>query len=353
MARKPAPKAAKQEEDEEEDEDEEEEGQEARLPWEQELEQWYTEEAMEGEVFRFVLYRRPGPNSMARAREKVWEWEGEKPNSHEIGLRFGGGLYTGYGILPPKAGSKKTRIISRHFVLGDSYTQEMRRRLRLEAQENGYAIGAPHWGTPPQPPPAASNGLQDALQIMKEVFLPMMQHFGAAQAKPAGAFDQLKEFSAVAGQIVRDTTRAQLEMAKEASREIANLKDGKKAAGQDEDEAPSEGEFVTAIKELIMDNGQDLVDLVKDTFKYKRAKRMIEGDLVFQSLSQNKVLYDRVLGHLQADPDVDKDMLSKVLGKLAEMGFGANVKPAPALPPNGHAAPHRPAAPQGAATAAQ
>src|SRR6267378_2692671 len=66
-------------------------------PWEEDLAQWADDEAQENETTRFILYRRTPSN---KGKEKVWEWFDEVPSSHDIGVRFGGGSYSAYMVLP-------------------------------------------------------------------------------------------------------------------------------------------------------------------------------------------------------------------------------------------------------------
>jgi len=313
-----------------------------QLPWEEDLTRWAMEEKYEGEYYRLVLFRR---RESGKGKEKVWEWIDENPGSHEIGLMFGGGPYTAYMLLPRREG-EKPRIKTRHFILADSYSE----RKKLRDRENGLSPMV-HQGHPygqQQAPQPQVNEMERLALIFEKMVFPMMELMGRNQAAAPVAQDPMKYFPGMATMmtdVVMQGARSQIALTKELVKEMATGNQGKaQTTDPDDEEEANDFDYKEFLKDALKEYGPTILEAVG--LKAKAAASMIKSNEVFQTLAQNKSLFDRVLGLLKQDQDVDHLVVDKVLDKLSKLGVGFNVRPLP--PVNGNGAAHESAMHTGA-----
>lgn len=301
QAREPEPEEPDTPGDPGEDEEED------YLPWEEDLRQWDLEERQADEISRFTLFRRSASN---KGNEKVFEWIGEIPSSHEIGLRFGGGMYTAYLLLPRIRGEKNNRFRSRRFTLAETYTME-KRKADIEA---GIAPPGMYGGHQVQQAQQA-NPLEMVASIIERIVIPLM---GSRPAQSTDQFAQFKGFSDAMIEVTANAARSQIQLTREIQKELTLGRPTK-----EESEEPPEGEFKEFLKDVLKEYGPMIVEA--GALKMKSIASQLKKDEVFQALSGDQNLFTRVLGLLARDPEIDQGVASKVLDKLSRMNIGIKV----------------------------
>jgi len=286
-----------------EDEDEEDDPLNGYMPWEDDLRQWEYEEKQAEESSRFTLFRRHASN---KTNERVFEWFDEVPTGHEIGLRFGGGHYMAYLNLP-RGKDKKPRFRCRRFILADTYTLEKKKRDAAEAA----AMGAPQVGGG-----MMGNPLEMVAMVINQIVVPLMA--ARPQAATADPFAAYKGFSEAMIQITEASARSSIQLTRELQKELTLTKPAQEA----EDKA-TEDDFKGFIKDILKEYGPTIIEA--GALKMKSIASAIKKDEVFQALNQDQNLFARVLGLINKDPEIDKDIAQKVLGKLAKMNIGIKV----------------------------
>lgn len=303
--RKPSTKPADDEPKDDEDDDDD-DPQNGYMPWEEDLRQWEIEEKQGDESSRFTLFRRHASN---KTNERVFEWFDEVPTGHEIGLRFGGGHYMAYLNLP-RFKDKKPRFRCRRFILADTYTAEKRKRDAAEAAN----LGAPQAQGLSQG--MMGNPLEMVAMVINQIVVPLM----AARPQQADPFAAYKGFSEAMLQITEASARSSIQLTRELQKELTL---GKPAQQAPEEDKANDDDFKGFIKDILKEYGPTIIEA--GALKMKSIASAIKKDEVFQALSQDQNLFGRVLGLIAKDPEIDKDVAQKVLGKLAKMNIGIKV----------------------------
>lgn len=280
------------------------------LPWEEDLRQWDIEERQENEISRFVLYRRI-LGVKGGGKEKIWEWSDEIPGSHEIGIRFGGGRYAAYLILPKIPGDKKNRLRLRHFSLAETYTEEKKKADRLAAM-NGDLMPT-H-----QAQPQAPNQLELIAFIIEKVITPLM----AGQRKAPDQFEQFRGFSDAMIEVTANAARSQISLVKELQKEMVTGRTAQQETDP-ENAPPGDTDFKDFLKDVLKEYGPTIIEA--GALKMKAIAAGLKREEVFQTLKADQGLFSRVLSLLGKDPDLDLGMAQKVLNKLSRMDMGLKI----------------------------
>jgi hypothetical protein len=274
------------------------------LPWEAELDEWQAAERIEESQLNVVLYRlRDG-----KSKERVWKWVDEIPDEHDIGLRFGGGIYMVYAVLSAPGGFRKVK--HRRFTLAASYDAERARAHR----EQGLSLPGPAGVSLAGP---TRDPFDMMLLMMEKIIVPVMAGRGAASA-PAD-LSHWNQANEIVGRVVQSSAEAQLRMSREVGGMIA-----RNGAGPEPAEA-EDGDFKDYLKDMIKEYGPTLLEAAG--LKLKAAAGLVKRDEVFTQLSQNKELFGRVLNLLAKDPDLDPALTEKVLTKLQGIGVAIPLPP--------------------------
>jgi len=311
MNKKPRKPSTKPADDEEDDDDDPKDGeddddpQNGYMPWEEDLRQWEIEEKQGDESSRFTLFRRHASN---KTNERVFEWFDEVPTGHEIGLRFGGGQYIAYLNLP-RGKDKKPRFRCRRFILADTYTAEKRKRDAAEAAGLNAPQGQAAAGM-------MGNPLEMVAMVINQIVVPLM----AARPQQADPFAAYKGFSEAMLQITEASARSSIQLTRELQKELTL---GKPAQAESAEDKATEDDFKSFLKDILKEYGPTIIEA--GALKMKSIASAIKKDEVFQALSQDQNLFSRVLGLIAKDPEIDKDVAQKVLGKLAKMNIGIKV----------------------------
>lgn len=289
------------------DPDLEEEG----LPWEEELDQWQAGERIEESTLQVVLYRlRTG-----KGKERVWKWQDEIPDEHEIGLQFGSGVYMVYAVLSAPGGFRKVK--HRRFTLAASYDAERARAQREQGLNPASPAGGNLAGS-------SSSSFEMMLAMMERVIVPLL----AARGAPAvgGDLSHWNQANEIVGRVVEASANSQLKIAREAGAMLAH--NGAAVAAGDE---ADEGDFKEYLKGVIKDYGPSLIEAAG--LKLKAMAGVVKRDEVFTQLSSNPDLFTRVVKLLTKDPDVDAGQVEKVLTKLQGIGVAIPLPPGFAFRP--------------------
>jgi len=301
--RRGRPPAPREEPAEEESSAETVEPDEEALPWEAELDEWQAAERIEESQLNVVLYRlRDG-----KSKERVWKWVDEIPDEHDIGLRFGGGIYMVYAVLSAPGGFRKVK--HRRFTLAASYDAERARAHR----EQGLSLPGPAGVSLAGPP---RDPFDMMVQMMEKIIVPMM----AGRAAAAGPADlsHWNQANEIVGRVVQASAESQLRMSREVGGMIARNNGGGEPEAED-------GDFKDYLKDMIKEYGPTLLEAAG--LKLKAAAGLVKRDEVFTQLSQNKELFGRVLHLLAKDPDLDPTLTEKVLTKLQGIGVAIPLPP--------------------------
>lgn len=270
------------------------------LPWEDELDDWQQQERIDDSNLEMVLYRLKGQ----KMKERVWKWDNEIPDEHEIGLKFGGGEYMIYAILKGPPGFRKVK--HRRFSLAASYDAE---RIRAQ-QEQGMSLAGAAGGSIP-----AASPFEMMITLMKEVIVPMLNR--PAPASGPQGFEHWNQANLIVGRVVEEAARSQIRM----SREVGGMS-GRNGA---EEEEGGEEEFKDFLKGMIMEYGPSLIEATG--MKLKSMAGVVKRDEVFQTLAGNPTLFGKVVQLLSKDPELPAGMAEKVLSKLKGIGVALPLPP--------------------------
>lgn len=279
-------------------------------PWDDELSAWAEGEEYEGTSLRIAIYRQA---TRGAPREKVWEYEDEVVSSHEIGLRFGGGRYSVFARIIREG--RILKRIRRHFTLSETYTEEMRKRAPQAPQ--GAAMGGMR--------PMSFEDMARGVAAMVAAVMPAIAALRDAFAPP-DKFGNTAEANKLIQAIVADSARAQISFAKEMRAEIQQMGKPMQPA-QTQEEEPSIDEFKQYMIMALREYGPSLLEAAG--LKLKAALGFIKRDEVFVALSQNPKTMEKVFDGIMKDPELnesDREMVGKVLEKLAANGLGFNVR---------------------------
>jgi len=281
------------------------------LPWEEDFLAWNESERVDESTLTVTLYRlRPG-----KVKERVWRWNDEIPDEHEIGLQFGGGTYVIYATVSAPGGYRKVR--HRRFVLAASYDAE-RMRAQKEQGRTPYPMADnPAMGFPVMPS-VGPEFMMGMMERMMTAFMGAMAGRNASAAPSLGHWEQANE---IVGRVVQSAAESQLKQSRDVTALIATYNQGTQ---MHEPEA-SEGDFKDYLKDMIREHGPTLLEAVG--LKLKTAAGLVKRDEVFQSLAGDPALFGRILNLLAKDPEVDKTLAEKVLKRLQGIGVAVPLPP--------------------------